>query len=78
MATKALLVRLEATSGKEASGKLVRDRLIVDESVCASRADGHLIELLGIERAALDARDFGADERSAVSEVRGAVLGPLL
>src|SRR5438094_6263780 len=60
----------EPPCGVEASGKLIRNRLVVDEAVCASRAHGLLVELLGIERAALDARDLGADERSAVLEVR--------
>src|SRR5260370_12716157 len=56
----------------------MRNRLIVDEAVCAGRADGLLVELLGIERAALDACDCGANERGAVLEVRRAVLGPFL
>src|SRR6476620_124601 len=69
---------LEPACGVEASGKLIRYRLIVDEAVCASRAEGVLVELLGIERAALDARDLGADERRTVLEVRRAVFAPLL
>src|SRR6266540_1376493 len=69
---------VEAAPCVEAGRQFVRDRLVVDEAVCASRADGLLVELLGIERAALDARDLGPDERGAVLEVRRAVLGPFL
>jgi hypothetical protein len=51
---------------------------MVDKAVGAGGLDGPFIEAHGIERAALDARDLGGDERGAVLEVRRAVLGPLL
>src|SRR5262249_25485366 len=67
---------LEATGGVEARGKLMGDRLIVDKAVCARRADGLLVEPLGVELAAFDARDLRADECGSVFEILGAVLRP--
>src|SRR5437016_5815196 len=69
---------LEAARCVEAGRQFVGERLVVDETVCASRADGLLVELLGIERAAIDAGNLGTDQRGAVLEVRRAVLGPFL
>ena len=50
----------------------------MDEAVCAGRADGLFVKLLGIESAAFDAGDLGTDQRCTALEVRRAVLGPLL
>src|SRR5262245_66008260 len=69
---------LQATGRVEARGTLIRDRLIVDEPVCAGRPDGLFVELLGIERATFEARDLGSDKRGTILEVHRAVLGPLL
>src|SRR5262249_1973778 len=65
------------TRGVEARGKLVGDRLLVDEAVYTGGADGRFVKLLGIERAIFDARDLSSDERGASLEVLRAVLGPL-
>src|SRR6185436_1545101 len=69
--------RVELTRGVEPCDKLVRETLVVDEAVCAGRADGLFVKLLGIESAAFDAGDLGTDQRCTALEVRGAVLGPL-
>ncbi len=63
---------------RSAAAQLVGERLVVDEAVVAGRADGLLVEALGVELAAFDARDLGADQRGAVREVLRAVLGPHL
>ena len=57
----------------EARGQFVGDRLIVDEAVGARRADGLFVEPIGVELAALDARNLGADQRGAVLEILRAV-----
>ena len=59
---------LEAARRVEARGKLVGERLVVDEAVRAGRADGLFVEALGVELAALDAGDLRADQRGAVSQ----------
>ena len=69
---------LEAARRVEARRKLVGERLVVNEAVRTSRADGLFVEPLGVELAAVEARDLGGDERRAVCEVRRAQLGPLL
>src|SRR6266853_1363973 len=69
---------LEAAGRVEARRKLVGERLVVNEAVRASRADGLFVEPLGVELAAFEARNLGGDERCAVCEVRRAQLGPLL
>src|SRR5207247_3712593 len=66
--------RLEPALQIKAAGQFVGQCLMVDKAVGAGGLDGPFIEAHGIERAALDARDLGADERSAVLEVRGAAL----
>ena len=48
----------------------------MDEAVGARRADGLFVETLGIELAALDAGDLGADQRGAVLEILRAILRP--
>ena len=67
---------LEAASGVEARCKLVGERFVVDEAVCAGRADRLFVETLGVQRPAFDARDLRADQRSAVCEILRAMLRP--
>ena len=42
------------------------------------RADGLFVEALGIQLAAFETSDLGADQRRAVCEILGAVLRPHL
>ncbi len=62
----------------EGGGALIGDRLVVNESVASGRADCLLIQTLGLELAAFETGDLGADQRGAVLEVLLAVLSPLL
>ncbi|AGP37542.1 hypothetical protein SCE1572_25440 [Sorangium cellulosum So0157-2] len=48
----------------------------MDEAVLARGADGLLVERLGVEVPALDARELGPDQRGAAAEVLGAVRRP--
>ena len=70
--------RLEATRRVEAGGQFVGERLIVNEAVGAGRADGLFVEALGIELAAFEARDLGADQGGAVLEIVWAIRRPEL
>ena len=67
---------LETACRVEARGELVGERLIVDKAVCARRADGLFVEVLGIELAAFDACDLCAYQRGAVFEILRAILRP--
>ena len=69
---------LESTRRIEARGELVGERLVVDEAIVASKANGVFIQTLGIELAAFEAGDLGADQRSAVFEIFRAVRCPHL
>src|SRR5437588_759523 len=78
---------LEAARCVEAGRQFVGERLVVDETVCASRADGLLVEVLGIERAAFDggnvrtreeARLKLADEVPAGDESQPRILRQML
>src|SRR6516225_4592827 len=51
------------------SRQLVGERLVVDKAVCACRADGLLIQLLGIEHAAFDTGNLSADQRRTIRKV---------
>ena len=66
----------EAAPGVEARGHFVGDRFVVDEAVCAGRADGLFVEAFGVEVPAFDPRDLGADERGAVLEIVRAIVRP--
>src|SRR6185436_8937114 len=70
--------RLKAARPVKTGGELVGERLIVNKAVGAGRADRLLVETLGVELAAFNPGDLGADQRGAVREVFRAVLGPLL
>ena len=48
----------------------------MNEAIVAGRADRLFVEALGIELAALDPRDLGADQRGAVLEILRAILRP--
>src|SRR6516164_8969469 len=67
---------LESTRRVKARSEFVGERLVVDETVCACRRDGALVEVHGIERASLDPGNLSADQRGAVLEVLWAVLHP--
>ena len=60
----------------EAGGELVGKRLVVDETVGAGRADGFLVQMLGVQLARLDAGDLCADQRSAIRKILWAILRP--
>src|SRR5207253_1306445 len=66
--------RLEPTRRIEPRGQLVGYGLVVDKAVGACRADGLFVKLLGIERAAFEARDLRTHERRTVFEILGAIL----
>ena len=67
---------LEPTRRVEARGEFVGERLVVDKAVGAGRADGLFVEALGVELAAFEACDLGADQRGAVLEILRAILRP--
>ena len=48
----------------------------MDKAIGAGRADGLFVEALGIELAALQARDLRADQRGAVLEILRAIRRP--
>src|SRR6202140_1536894 len=67
---------IEATGRVEARSKFVGERLIVNKAICAGRADGLFVQTFGIEVAALQAGDLGANQCGAVFEILRAVLSP--
>src|SRR5262249_33877431 len=67
---------LEATGRVEAGGELIGQRLIVNKAAGASRADGLLVEPLGIEYPAFNPRHLRAHEGESILEVVRAVLRP--
>jgi hypothetical protein len=52
---------LETARRVEARGQFVGERLVVNKCVSAGRADRLLVEVHGVERAAFEAGDLGAD-----------------
>ena len=70
--------RLEAARRVEARGQFVGERLIVNKAVGAGRANRLFVEVLGIELAALEAGDLGADQGGAVLEIVRAIRRPEL
>src|SRR5215471_3352246 len=62
----------------EARGKLVRERLVVRETVLSGRPDGPVVKTHCIEIAVFDPRYFGLDQHGAILEIRGAGMGPAL
>src|SRR5271166_760168 len=71
-------IGLEATRRVEAPDHFVAERLVVDQAVVAGRADGLLVETLGLELPPVKAGDLRADQRGAAHKVFRAVFGPLL
>ena len=69
---------VESARPVEGGSALIGDRLVVHEAVGAGRVDGLLVQPLGVELAAVEAGDLGADQRGAVGEVLRAVASPLL
>src|SRR5690349_17773817 len=68
--------RFKTTRRVEVRGQLVGERLIVDKAVCAGRAEGLFVEALGIEFAALNARNLRTDQRGAVREIIRTIFCP--
>src|SRR5215510_9286178 len=68
----------ETTCGVESRGEFVGDRLIVDKAVAVRRADGLLVELLGLEHAAFDPSNLRAYQCGAVFKILRAMLRPYL
>src|SRR5258706_8425969 len=64
---------LEATRRIEAGRQFIGERLIVNKTVGASRADRLFVEALGIKLPAFDPRYLGADQRGAVLEIVRAI-----
>src|SRR5271155_5207075 len=62
----------------ELRSTLVGDPFILDEAIVARQAYGLLVQKLGIEVAALQSGDLGADQRSAVPEILRTMLRPNL
>src|SRR5438128_1506249 len=70
--------RLEAARSVEARSELVRERLVLDETVLPRQPDGVFIQALRVQMPVLGPRELGPDEREAVSIVVGTVVGPEL
>ena len=68
--------RLEAAGRVKARRKLIRDCFVVQESVRAGRTDRTLVQALGFELAAFDAREFGAQKSCSVLEILRALSRP--
>src|SRR5580693_358533 len=66
---------LEAAHGVKPRSHLMGDRFVLDEAVLTCRLNGLLIQVHGVEIAALEASDLGGDQCRAVSEILGAILG---
>src|SRR5262249_48053002 len=60
----------------EPGSKLVDERFVVDEAVGLGGAEGPLVEVLRLERAAFQPGDLRADQSGAVGEVLRAILRP--
>ena len=67
---------LERAGRVEARGQLVSERLVVNKAVGTGRADGSFVEAHRLDIAAVDARDLGAHQRSAVLKILRAVRRP--
>src|SRR5215475_1343368 len=65
---------VEAARGVKAGGKLVGERFVVHKAICARCRDGALVQVHGIEWAAVQAGDLSADQRRAVREIVRAAL----
>src|SRR5258705_5607613 len=57
--------RLQTERGVEASSELVRQRLVLDETVFPGEPDGVFIQALRVQMPVLDPRELGPDQREA-------------
>src|SRR5262249_17235985 len=67
---------LEPACRVKARRQFVSDRLNVNKAICACRAYRLLVEMLGIELAAIQSGDLRLDQRGAAFEIIRAVLRP--
>src|SRR5215470_158848 len=67
---------VEASCRIEACRDLPSDRLIVDESIRVRRADGLFIKAFGVDHAAFNPGNLGANECCPVFEILRAMLRP--
>src|ERR1700745_3189653 len=68
--------RFKTTGRVKSRGQFVGERLIMDKAVGLGRSDGLFVEALGIEFAAFDPGDLGADQRGAIFEILRAIFCP--
>jgi hypothetical protein len=66
----------ETARSVKAGSQLVGKRLVMDEAVCASRYDGALVQVHGIQRASLDPGNFSANQRCTILEVLRTIRRP--
>src|SRR5258708_33935856 len=66
----------KTTRRVESRGQFMGERLVVDKTVCAGRADGLFVKALGIEFAAFAPGDLGGDQRGAIFEVLRTIFCP--
>src|SRR5215831_1346819 len=67
---------VKASCRVEAGSNLVGNRLIVDESMHVCRADGLFIKAFGVDHAAFNPGNLGANERCPIFEILRAMLRP--
>src|SRR6266404_3529880 len=67
---------LQPSGRVAAGGELIRERLVMDETVCLCRTDGPFVEALGIELAPLQTGDLRPDQRGAILEILRAIRRP--
>ncbi len=70
--------RVKAAAAVKRGRELIGQALDVDEAALAGRPDGLLVEALGVELPAGDARRLGGDQGVTTKRVLGAVVGPEL
>src|ERR1700736_937031 len=67
---------LEAARRVEAGSEFIGERLILNKTAGAGRADGLFVEAHRVNVAAVDASNLGADQRGAVLEIVRAIRRP--
>ena len=67
---------IETARRVEARSQFVSQRLVLDKTVCAGRADGVFVQAHRFEVATFDARDLCSHRRCTVFEILRAVLRP--
>src|ERR1700751_5226680 len=68
--------RFKTTRRVKSRGQFVGERLIMGKAVGLGRADGLFVEALGIEFAAFDPGDLGADQRGTIFKILRAIFCP--